>query len=122
MTTRQINIVLTASGEGTITCEALGDFPCLGNAETLYPANVVNGGGEGEEKFPELYSNELDANIHQAILLGWEYGLFIHAGADNIKENGGPTGGNIQVAQENAKKLYDWLDSPTKISISKQSS
>ena len=121
MTTRQISIALTTTGAGTITCEGLGDFPCLGNSETLYPASVVNNGVEGEEKFPALYSNELDTNIEQAILLGWEHGLFIHAGADNAEENGGPTGGNIQVADDNAKQIYDWMNGPTSISISKAS-
>ncbi len=120
MTTRQIKIVLHVSGEGTLSCDDLGEFPCLGNSETLYPANVINGGSEGAEKFPELYSNELDANIEQAILLGWEFGLFIHAGADNLKDNDGPTAGNIHLARENAKQLYDWLDRPVRISIAKQ--
>ncbi|MCG8652979.1 MAG: hypothetical protein MI861_24270 [Pirellulales bacterium] len=120
MTSRQINIVLGANGEGTLSCQGLGEFPCLGNGETRYPANVTNQGTEGEEKFPELYSNELDANIEQAILLGWEYGLFIHAGADNLQDNGGPTSGNIQLAQPAAKQLYDWLDGPVQILIQKQ--
>ncbi len=120
MTTRQISIILRTNGEGTLSCEGLGEFPCLGNAETLYPANVTNSGAEGEQKFPELYSNELDANIEQAILLGWEHGLFIHSGPDNLQENDGPTRGNIHLAQDNAKKLYEWLDGPAQISISKQ--
>jgi hypothetical protein len=118
--TRQISIVLTASGEGTLSGEGLGTFPCLGHAETLYPANVTNSGAEGEEKFPMLYSNELDANIERAILLGWEYGLFIHAGADNLKENEGPTGGNIHLAPANAEQLYDWIDESVRISITKE--
>lgn len=116
---RKIHIILTTTSEGTLTVDELGEFPCLGSAESLYPANVSNGGKEGEEKFPELYSNELDANIEQAILLGWEFGLFIHSGADNLKDNGGPTGGNIQIAPENAKRLYDFVDGPVEISISK---
>ena len=121
MTILEIRIVLRPDGEGTLACEELGEVPCLGNATTLYPANVVNGGGEGEEKFPELYSNELDANIEQAILLGWEFGLFIHAGPDNLSDNGGePTGGNIQIAPENAQRLYAWISGPVKISIAKQ--
>lgn len=117
--TRQIKITLNSSGEGTISADDLGEFPCLGDPETLYPASVSNGGKEGEEKFPELYSNVLDANIEQAVLLGWEYGLFIHAGADNLADNGGPTGGNIQLSAENAKSLYDWIDGGIEIKISK---
>ncbi len=101
--TRQIKITLNSSGEGTISAEDLGEFPCLGDPETLYPTSVSNGGKEGEEKFPELYSNVLDANIEQAVLLGWEYGLFIHAGADNLAHNGGPTGGNIQLSGRNSR-------------------
>ena len=118
--TRQISIVITSSGEGTLSAEGLGTFPCLANAETLYPANVNNSGVEGEEKFPLLYSNELDANIQWAILLGWEYGLFIHAGPDNLKENDGPTGGNIQLSAGNAEQLYGWMDESVQISITKE--
>lgn len=102
-----------------MSVKGLGEFPCLGNYDKLYPASVTNGGAEGEEKFPELYSNVLDANIEQAILLGWEFGLFIHAGADNLADNGGPTEGNIQLAPKNAKAVYDWLDQPAQITISK---
>jgi hypothetical protein len=119
--TRQIRIELTSSGEGTLSAEGLGEFPCLGNSETLYPASVVNSGAEGEEKFPLLYSNVLDANIERAILLGWENGLFIHAGADNLKENEGPTCGNIQISADHAQQLYDWIDGAVQISISRQS-
>ena len=118
--TRQISIEITATGEGTLSAEGLGTFPCLGNAETLYPASATNNGAEGEEKFPLLYSNELDANIEHAILLGWEYGLFIHAGADNLRENEGPTGGNLQLSAQNAKQVYDWIDETVQISITKQ--
>ena len=117
--TRQISIVLRSDGEGTLSAEDLGEFRCLGNFDTLYPAKVINGGNEGEEKFPELYSNVLDSNIEHAVLLGWEYGLFIHAGPDNLKDNGGPTQGNIQLAPEHAKQLYDWIDGEVQISVSK---
>lgn len=120
MTARQISIVFQSDGQGILSVDGLGEFPCLGNPETSYPQEVTNSGSEGEEKFPELYSNEIDANIEQAILLGWEHGLFIHAGADNLTDNEGPTLGNIQVAPENAKQLYGWINSPTKISISRQ--
>ena len=121
MTTREINIVLSPSGEGTLSSDGLGEFPCLGNVETLYPAHVVNNGVEGEEKFPELFSNELQANIERAILLGWEFGLFIHAGADNLNDNDGPSSGNIQLEAANAEKLYEWIDGPTQITIAKES-
>ncbi len=120
MTARQINIIFRKDGSGTLSCEGTGEVPCLGSPETLYPSSVTNGGSEGEEKFPELYSNELDANISQAILLGWEHGLFIHCGPDNLDDNDGPTSGNIHLAEDNAKRLYDWIDGPVQISITKE--
>lgn len=116
MATKRIKIKLSANGEGTLECVGLETFACLGNPTMEYPADVTNTGVEGEEKFRERYSSEFSVNMPWAILLGWERGLFIHEGADNLKDNGGvPSAGCVHLASPNAKTVYDWVDGRTRI-------
>lgn len=52
-----------------------------------------------------------------AILIMGARGIYVHEGADNLTDNGGPSAGCIHLAQGNAKTFYDWVSSPTRIVI-----
>ena len=113
--TKRIIIALGANGEGTLECVGLGTYQCLGNPSMDYPSDVTVTGVEGTDKFQERFSNEFQVTMKWAVLLGWERGLFIHEGADNLVENGGVSAGCIHLASPNAEAVYNWVDGRTRI-------
>ena len=105
-------VSLTADGTGTLSY-AGKVVPCLGKAGFNYKKDITNSGKEGSEKFKEKYSNEWQAWMYWAVLIDGERGVYIHEGATS-----GTSAGCIHVAAPNAEDFYNWVNQPTRITIS----
>lgn len=112
--TKRISISFGQSGEGEMACEGLGSFACLGQAGRPYPKDLTVA---PSDKSAEHWSDDFSALMKWCILIWGQKGIYIHEGPDNIKDNGGPSGGCIHLGSGNAKKVYDWLDERTRILI-----
>jgi lipoprotein-anchoring transpeptidase ErfK/SrfK len=60
------------------------------------------------------------AVMNYSILIWGQRGIYIHEwpGRATYAGNGGPTAGCIHVEVGDAKRIYDWVDSKTRIVIS----
>lgn len=109
---KSAKINLKPDGTGTLSY-ANKTVPCLGKAGYSYKLDITNQGTEGSEKFKEKFSNEFQVTMYWAVLIDGERGVYIHEGATT-----GTSAGCIHLAVPEAKKFYDWVDQPTRITIS----
>jgi hypothetical protein len=115
--TNRVEITFNANGEGTMNCQGLGQFPCLGKPNLAYTQDLTVRGVEGEDKFLRKFSNEYQVWMHWAVLIMGNRGIYIHEGPVTLRENGGPTAGCIHVATGDAERIYNWIDGRTRITI-----
>jgi L,D-transpeptidase catalytic domain/NlpC/P60 family len=113
--TKSISVAFTANGEGKMACAGLGTFACLGRPGRQYPTDLTV---TPADKSAEHWSTEFHVLMKFCILIWGQKGIYIHAGPDNLKDNGGPSAGCIHVGLENARRVYEWLDEQTRITIS----
>jgi hypothetical protein len=114
--TLRISIKLGPNAEGSLTYNGR-TIPCLGKSAMPYPKDVSNTAKEGDNKFRSKFSSEYGVQMHWAILLGWERGLFIHQGASTLATNGGETKGCIHIAEPEAERLWHWVAQSTRITV-----
>jgi hypothetical protein len=98
-----------------MNCGGLGAFPCLGQPGRQYPTDFTV---TPTDKSPEHWSEEFQVLMKWCVLIWGQKGIYIHEGPDNLKDNGGPSAGCIHLGPGNAKRVYDWIDDRTRITIS----
>ena len=118
--------------EGKLTCLGLGrSFKCLGKPNLRYPADLtVDPSKKGVKKNPH-YSNEFSCEpynnesgqcrLDYAILIWGQRGIYIHAwhGEATYAGNGNKgTEGCIHLSMRDAKTVYNWVDTRTRVTIS----
>jgi lipoprotein-anchoring transpeptidase ErfK/SrfK len=118
--------------EGNLTCVGLGrTFQCLGKSGERYPTDLtVNPDKKGVKKHPH-YSGEFSCppndnslgqcRLDYAILIWGQRGIYIHAwhGMATYAGNGNKdTEGCIHLSKRDAKIVYDWVDTRTRVTIS----
>lgn len=113
---KRIEIVFRENGEGTLNCDGLGKFPCLGQPGRGYPKDLTVGPADRELNHK---SREFGVDMPFAIKIWGQKGIFIHEFPDSLKDNGGvPSAGCIHLGAGNAKKVFEWIDRPTRVTIS----
>jgi hypothetical protein len=112
--TKLIEITFNATGEGQMACRGLGTYPCLGQPGRQYPTDLTV---TPADKSTEHWSDEFQVMMRWCILIWGQRGIYIHEGPDNLQDNGGPSAGCIHLAPGNARRVYDWLDERTRITI-----
>jgi hypothetical protein len=113
--TKRIEIAFRSNGEGTLTCAGMGSYPCLGQPGRMYPIDLTV---TTADKFEEHYSEEFQVLMKWCILIWGQKGIYIHEGPDNLHDNDGPSAGCIHLGVGNARRVFDWLDERTRITIS----
>lgn len=120
---KRIDISFQANGNGTLQCAA-GNFKCVGNVGRKYPTDLTIQGQLNVDKFPLKHSNEFDVDMPNALLIWGQVGIFIHGwpGEATVQALGSDTRGCIHLSTDGAnsdsRRLYDWVDQPTRILIS----
>jgi hypothetical protein len=127
-----VKIAFKGSGEGTLTYGTTL-VSCLGKPGVLYPIDSTIENIEGVQyqgnygaayKFKLWMSNDFtdsEGNPYPmpwAVKLWGDRGIFIHEGADNLKDNGGPSSGCVHLAKPNAESFYRWITGRTRIQVS----
>lgn len=129
---KRINIKFNSLGEGSIDCVGLGTFLCVGKKGIRYPKDLtINPAFPGVKKhpyfsqeytcdYPEIGQIRVPCRMNYSILIWGQRGIYIHEwpGRATYAGNGGPTAGCIHVQVGDAKKIYDWVDTRTRIVIS----
>lgn len=128
---KRINILFDSNGEGRMECVGLGAFRCLGKKGVRYPNDLTINpdlpnvkkhphlSGEYVCNYPAIGQIAVPCRMNYAILIWGHRGIYIHEwpGRATYAENGGPTAGCIHVEEGDAKKIYDWVDTKTRIVI-----
>lgn len=112
-TTKRMRIDFQANGEGSLRADGLNTFPCLRQPRRKYPTDLTL---YPEDK--EHCSQEFWGLMRWAIRIWGQVGICIHEGFHNLTENSGPSGGCIHRGVGNARSLFGWVDTRTKIPIS----
>jgi len=121
----KINIKLSNNGEGILKCDGVGSFKCLGKGGypyypktsiTINPRNSndkqrIHHSGEYVDQSGNPYKMEF------CLLINWQKGVYIHAGANNLIDNGGPSAGCIHLKREDAQRVFHSVTSKTIIRI-----
>lgn len=113
--TKRVSIHFDSTGQGHMSCNGLGVFPCLGQPGRQYPVDLTV---TPADKSPEHWSDEFQELLKWCILIWGQKGIYIHEGPDTLAENGGPSAGCIHLGSGNAKSVFDWVDERTRITIS----
>lgn len=114
MATKRIRIELNASAKGTLECVGWKTYTCLGRAEAPYKRDVTVKGEHNVDKFPTRRSREFDIDLDWVIVMDGNKGYWIHEG-DTER---GSSAGCINLESPGAKAVYDWVDGPTRITVS----
>jgi len=122
---KKINIFLTASGEGILRCPGIGSFKCLGKPGYVhYPKTTIsirpnNSNEKQRVHFSGEYVDQTGSpyKMEFCLMINSRYGVYIHAGANNLRENGGPSAGCIHLKREDAQRVFNWVTEKTLISV-----
>ncbi len=129
---KRINIKFNNLCEGGMECVGLGTFRCLGKKGIRYPKDLsINPVLPNVKRHP-YFSQEyvcdypgvgqigVPCRMNYSILIWGQCGIYIHEwlGKATYAGNGGPTVGCIHVEKGDAKKIFDWVDTKTRIVIS----
>jgi len=131
--TKRIDITFfNKLAEGSLSCVGLGSFRCLGMQGLKYPAEMTidpaTPGTKVHPYYSKTYSCPPNDNargqciMNYAILIWGQQGVFIHEwpGGPTYAGNGNQsTHGCIHLAVGEAKKVFDWVDTRTRIVISR---
>lgn len=121
--TKRLDISFQANGNGTLTCLA-GTFKCVGNVGRKYPTDLTIQALLNVDKFLVKHSSEFDVDMPNALLIWGQKGIYIHGwpGEATVEGLGSDTKGCIHLSTDgpnsDSKKVYDWVDGPTRIVIS----
>lgn len=129
---KRINIRFNHLCEGRMECVGLGTFRCLGKKGIRYPRDLsINPAFPNIKKHPYFsqeyvcdYPNvgeiSVPCRMNYSVLIWGQRGIYIHEwpGLATFSGNGGPTAGCIHVEKGDAEKIYNWIDSKTRIVIS----
>ncbi|MET1257014.1 L,D-transpeptidase family protein [Aliikangiella maris] len=110
----------------------IGAFRCLGKKGVRYPKDLTINPALPNVKRHPYFSQEyvcdypgigqigVPCRMNYSILIWGQRGIYIHEwpGRATYVGNGGSTAGCIHVEVGDAKKIYDWVDSKTRIVIS----
>lgn len=128
---KRINIKFNHLCEGGMECVGLGNFRCLGK-KIKYPRDLTINPALPRVKshpyfsqeyvcdYPSIGKIEVPCRMNYSILIWGQRGIYIHEwpGQATSVGNGGQTGGCIHVEVGDAKKIFDWVDTKTRIVIS----
>jgi hypothetical protein len=112
-TTKRIQISLNSEGRGKLECLGLGEFDCLGKKDAPYKTDVTVTGNIGVDKFPIRRSVEFNVDLNWVIIMDGNRGFWIHEGDVSRRSSAGC----VNLVSEDAKKVYDWVDGRTRITI-----
>ncbi len=117
--------------EGRLTCVGLGTFPCLGQSGLHYPRDLTidprRRGVKQDPHYSQTYSCFPDNNaagqcrMRYSILIWGQNGVYIHGWptAPTYVGNGSSdTHGCIHLSMKDAKTVYHWVDTRTRVTIS----
>jgi hypothetical protein len=111
--TKRIKIALDSQGKGTLECVGLGTFSCLGKANAPYKTDVTVTGKIDVDKFPVRRSIEYNVDLNWVTVMDGNKGYWIHEGDITRRSSAGC----VNLASEDAKTVYDWIDGTTRITI-----
>ncbi|MCP4748771.1 MAG: L,D-transpeptidase [Desulfobacteraceae bacterium] len=129
--TNRIHIEFNTLGEGQLECKGYGSFRCLGKRGLKYPRDLtINPAIPNVKKHP-YFSQEyicdyptsgqigVPCRMNYSILIWGQRGIFIHEWPTTATYagNGGSTAGCIHLEIGDAKNVYDWVDTPTRITM-----
>ena len=127
---KRIHIKFNTLGEGKMDCKDLGTFRCLGQKGLKYPEDLSIdpkvSGTKTNPYFSQTYScgerngdPRAPCQMNFAILIWGQNGVYIHEWPNpaTYEGNGGPTHGCIHLEVGDAKKVYNWVDQKTRITI-----
>ena len=122
---KKINIYLKINGEGRLQCPNLGTFKCLGKPGYVhYPKSTItirpNNSNEKQRiHFSGEYVDQTGNpyKMEFCLMINFQYGVYIHAGANNLRENGGVSAGCIHLKREDAQRVFNWVTEKTLISV-----
>lgn len=113
MPTQQLKISFISNGQGTISFDGKS-YPCLGQKGRNYPTDCTI---YPKDKKLRHWSNEFDVWLDFAILFWGQKGIYLHYGADNLKDNGGDSAGCVHVEKPQIEELYNWIQDRTRLVI-----
>lgn len=125
--TKRISIQFESTGEGKLRY-GRASCDCLGKPGVRYPQDLTVTTNDkyrvkysGEYVVQQLDGSSQPAEMPYAILIWGQRGIYIHAwpGSPTIAGNGGrPTSGCIHLSQSDAPKVFNYVDTRTRITIS----
>jgi L,D-transpeptidase catalytic domain len=113
VTTKRIQISLNSEGRGQLECVGFGVFNCLGKKDAPYKTDVTVTGTVDVDKFPIRLSVEFNVDLNWVIVMDGNRGFWIHEGDISRRSSAGC----VNLVSEDAKKVYDWVDGRTRITI-----
>lgn len=111
---QRISIQFGANGEGTMTCQGLGTFPCLGQAGRAYPNDLTINVSDKERVHR---SAEFGVDMPFALRIWGQRGIYIHEFPCSLRTNNGPSAGCIHLCAGDAEKVYEWVVGRTRVTI-----
>lgn len=128
---KRIHIKFNGFGEGQLECKGYNTFRCLGKKGLRYPRDLTINPALPFVKRHPYFSEEyvcdypgigqvsVPCRMNYAILIWGQRGIYIHEWPNRATYvgNGGPTAGCIHVEVGDAKKIYDWVDTKTRITM-----
>jgi len=129
---KRMHIEFNNLGEGKLECRKFSVFRCLGKKGLNYPRDLmINPNLPNIKKnpyfsaeyvcdYPGIGQVSVPCRMNYSILIWGQRGIYIHEWPNpaTFTGNGGPTGGCIHLEKGDAKKVYDWVDSKTRLTIS----
>ncbi len=126
---KRIHIKFNGLGEGQLECRGYSSFRCLGKRGLKYPPDLTINPLLPNVKRHPYFSQEyvcdnpaigefgVPCRMNYSILIWGQRGIYIHEWPNPATYigNGGPTSGCIHVEVGDAKKIYDWVDTTTRI-------
>jgi len=115
---KKIKIHLKGNGEGTLQCYTSGkliaNYRCLGKPGFPYKKDItVNTNSKQRRHISVEFNNYV---MEYCILIHGDRGAYIHAGPNNILENGNQaSAGCIHLKKNDAMKVYNWVDQPVRV-------
>lgn len=121
-----------ANAEGLLTCRGLGSFPCLGMPGLDYPAELMidpaKPGVKAHPYYSRTYGCAPNNNaqgqciMNYAILIWGQQGVYIHewpTPANFVGNGNRGTHGCIHLQIGDARKVYEWVDGKTYVTIAR---
>lgn len=125
---KRIHIKFNNLGEGKMDCQGYREFNCLGRKGLKYPTDMTIDPANKGVKVNPYFSQQYECNYNGAmlpcrmnysILLWGQRGIFIHEWPNpaTFNGNGGPTGGCIHLEIGDAKRVYNWVNQKTRVTL-----